>query len=189
MWASHPLRNHLSKAVCIWQSLHHAGTLPQIRFYIFFSILSVRPGVSQLRSRESSLVRLQKLLPSSRLQPNASQKLPTLLQVLTSIVTRLINEEMVLEHLVSHGSHRASKETLVRRSVDGHETGRLASDLLKLGNDPRGRVVVLGCQDLLPEDGALIANCRDDVLACKIPALASDQALLGTTHQYRTRCR
>lgn len=121
---------------------------------------------------ERSLVLLQKLLEGSGLQANLSQQVQAGLQILSSIVSGLSNEQMVLEQLLSNRLGHG-KEALVGLRVDLDVLRLLTSGLLELLEYTRRRVVVGSSEDLSAQELGALLDGRDDVLACKQEIVSS----------------
>lgn len=118
---------------------------------------------------ENSLVCLQEVLPGCRLQPNASEQIQALLEDRASVVARLVNKQVVLQHFVTQ---RVWNEALVRLRFDLDKASCLAGDLLELGDDARWDVIVSRGKDLLPQDRVSVADSSNYVFSCSQIRLA-----------------
>lgn len=111
---------------------------------------------------ERGLVLLQVSLPGRRFEPSLLKQTMALIQTLALIVSRTLDKQVVLQHLVSH---RSRHETLVSFRVDLDILSLLSSHLLKLSKDTGGSVVVCRSQDLDAEGVGPILQCSCDEFA------------------------
>jgi len=88
---------------------------------------------------ERGLVLFQVSLPSRGLETSLFKEIMALLQALTFVVTRALDEQVILQHFLTH---RPRNEALVSFRIHLHEPSLVSSDLLKLGKNSSGGVVV-----------------------------------------------
>lgn len=142
---SSPLSN---KTNCLYYQVGYIWDFP--------SRLSVSCG----KSLPLGLVLLNKLLPCNGL---LIKHIQALLQISPTIVTGVLQEHHVLRQFIRNSRGKERLEYVGGNLV---ESGRLAHDFAKLGDDSVGTVVIRGCVDALVEGAGEVLDGSLDKFSC-----------------------